>query len=67
MTSIKPLPELADRTFIAAGKKPIKPTKPQALAGKKPPKFALEGNKWLIVGFVPCSIHPFIDERGALI
>ncbi|KAF9036547.1 adenylate cyclase associated N terminal-domain-containing protein [Panaeolus papilionaceus] len=33
---------------LTAGKKPIKPTKPQALAGKKPPKFALEGNKWLI-------------------
>ncbi|EAU88236.1 adenylyl cyclase-associated protein [Coprinopsis cinerea okayama7 len=31
-----------------AGKKPIKPTKPSALAGKKPPKFVLEGNKWLI-------------------
>ncbi|KAF8061566.1 adenylate cyclase associated N terminal-domain-containing protein [Lyophyllum atratum] len=29
-------------------KKPIRPTKPQALAGKKPPKFALEGNKWAI-------------------
>ncbi|KAG6831195.1 hypothetical protein H0H92_012335 [Tricholoma furcatifolium] len=29
-------------------KKPVKPTKPQALAGKKPPKLALEGNKWLI-------------------
>lgn len=31
-----------------AGKKPIRPTKPAALAGKKPPKFALEGNKWMI-------------------
>ncbi|PPR00051.1 hypothetical protein CVT24_009007 [Panaeolus cyanescens] len=30
------------------GKKPVKPTKPQALAGKKPPKFALEGTKWII-------------------
>ncbi|KAI0806951.1 cyclase-associated protein [Fomes fomentarius] len=29
-------------------KRPVKPSKPQALAGKKPPKFALEGNKWLI-------------------
>ncbi|KAG6845183.1 hypothetical protein H0H87_012740 [Tephrocybe sp. NHM501043] len=29
-------------------KKPIKPTKPQALAGKKPAKFVLEGNKWII-------------------
>ncbi|KAF5386785.1 hypothetical protein D9615_001875 [Tricholomella constricta] len=31
-----------------APKKPIKPTKPQALAGKKPAKFALEGNKWAV-------------------
>ncbi|KAF8162910.1 adenylate cyclase associated N terminal-domain-containing protein [Crassisporium funariophilum] len=30
------------------GKKPLKPTKPQALAGKKPAKFLLDGNKWLI-------------------
>ncbi|KAH0584335.1 hypothetical protein H2248_009877 [Termitomyces sp. 'cryptogamus'] len=29
-------------------KKPIKPIKPQALTGKKPPKFALEGSKWVI-------------------
>lgn len=29
-------------------KKPVKPTKPQALMGKKPTKFALEGNKWII-------------------
>ena len=33
----------------AAAKRPVKPSKPQALAGKKPAKFALEGNKWLIV------------------
>lgn len=32
----------------AASKKPIKPAKPQALMGKKPAKFALEGNKWAI-------------------
>ncbi|GLB35392.1 putative cyclase-associated protein [Lyophyllum shimeji] len=32
----------------AVAKKPVRPTKPQALAGKKPPKFALEGNKWII-------------------
>lgn len=31
-----------------AAKRPVKPTKPQALAGKKPAKFALEGNKWVI-------------------
>ncbi|KAF8626377.1 hypothetical protein AX15_005027 [Amanita polypyramis BW_CC] len=31
-----------------SGRKPVKPTKPQALAGKKPAKFALEGSKWLV-------------------
>ncbi|OCH90293.1 cyclase-associated protein [Obba rivulosa] len=35
-------------TGPAAAKKPVKPSKPQALMGKKPPKFALEGNKWVI-------------------
>ncbi|KAF8894701.1 cyclase-associated protein [Infundibulicybe gibba] len=29
-------------------KRPIKPSKPSSLAGKKPPKFALDGNKWAI-------------------
>ncbi|CCM03686.1 uncharacterized protein FIBRA_05830 [Fibroporia radiculosa] len=33
---------------VGVGKKPLKPSKPQALAGKKPAKFALEGNKWVI-------------------
>ncbi|KAI0003341.1 cyclase-associated protein [Russula compacta] len=32
----------------AAPKKPAKPAKPHALMGKKPAKFALEGNKWVI-------------------
>ncbi|KAI0831741.1 adenylate cyclase associated N terminal-domain-containing protein [Trametes gibbosa] len=32
----------------APGKKPTKPSKPQALMGKKPSKFVLEGNKWVI-------------------
>jgi len=32
----------------AAPKKPVRPVKPQALMGKKPAKFALEGNKWTI-------------------
>ncbi|KAI9056890.1 hypothetical protein FKP32DRAFT_1585029 [Trametes sanguinea] len=32
----------------APPKKPTKPSKPQALMGKKPAKFALEGNKWAI-------------------
>lgn len=36
----------------APAKKPLKPTKPTALAGKKPTKFVLEGNKWLIVSVV---------------
>ena len=36
-------------TVFVAPKKPIKPSKPQALMGKKPAKFALEGNKWMIV------------------
>ncbi len=38
--------------YIAAGKRPVKPSKPQALMGKKPAKFALEGNKWIIVSLV---------------
>lgn len=46
-------PELrASAVVPAAGngpKKPARPTKPAALAGKKPPKLALEGNKWLVV------------------
>ena len=29
--------------------------KPQALAGKKPAKFALEGNKWMIVSVMVYS------------
>lgn len=35
-------------TTTSSGKKPVKPAKPHALMGKKPGKFALEGNKWLI-------------------
>jgi adenylyl cyclase-associated protein len=30
-------------------KRPVKPTKPAALAGKKPAKLALEGSKWVVV------------------
>lgn len=30
-------------------KKPTKPAKPQSLSSKKPAKFALEGNEWIIV------------------
>lgn len=33
----------------APTKRPVKPSKPQSLMGKKPAKFALEGNKWVIV------------------
>ncbi|KIO17541.1 hypothetical protein M407DRAFT_246716, partial [Tulasnella calospora MUT 4182] len=32
----------------ASGKKPMKPSKPTALAGKKPSKLALEGKKWVV-------------------
>ncbi|ETW85468.1 cyclase-associated-like protein [Heterobasidion irregulare TC 32-1] len=35
-------------TSAVAPKKPIKPSKPHALMGKKPSKFALEGSKWVI-------------------
>ncbi|GBE82618.1 Adenylyl cyclase-associated protein [Sparassis crispa] len=35
-------------TSPTGAKRPIKPSKPQALMGKKPAKFALEGNKWVI-------------------
>ncbi|THH08213.1 hypothetical protein EW145_g2859 [Phellinidium pouzarii] len=33
---------------ISTLKKPIKPSKPVALTGKKPAKFVLEGTKWII-------------------
>ena len=36
-------------TSPSLGKKPTKPAKPQSLSTKKPAKFALEGNKWIIV------------------
>lgn len=32
----------------ASTKKPVRPSKPQSLAGKKPAKFVLEGSKWVI-------------------
>ncbi|KAJ7632469.1 adenylate cyclase associated N terminal-domain-containing protein [Roridomyces roridus] len=35
-------------TGAPAPKKPVKPTKPSALSGKKPAKFALEGKNWAI-------------------
>lgn len=42
--------------YAAAPKKPTKPSKPPALAGKKPSKFGLEGTKWIVVGILEnCS------------
>ncbi|KAJ3726023.1 adenylate cyclase associated N terminal-domain-containing protein [Lentinula raphanica] len=46
-------PSLRASSVVASGsgsppKKPVKPTKPQALMGKKPPKFSLEGKAWNI-------------------
>lgn len=36
-------------TWAATTKRPpARPMKPQSLQGKKPPKFALDGNKWAI-------------------
>jgi hypothetical protein len=43
--------------IFLVGKKPIKPSKPQALAGKKPAKFALEGTRWAIVRRYYFHIH----------
>lgn len=45
-----------------AGKKPIRPSKPQALMGKKPSKLALEGKVWAVVsnntsGFTGAAIY----------
>ncbi|RPD59148.1 cyclase-associated protein [Lentinus tigrinus ALCF2SS1-7] len=42
------VPATVSSPAAPAGKRPIKPSKPQALMGKKPAKFALEGNKWMI-------------------
>jgi adenylyl cyclase-associated protein len=50
-----------------ATKKPLRPSKPQSLMGKKPSKFALEGSKWAIVsifrstGRITCSLR---DHRN---
>lgn len=49
----------AGSSSSAAPKKPIKPSKPQALMGKKPAKFVLEGSKWLIV----CSVTVDISAK----
>ena len=47
-------PELRASSTVPAStspmsKRPTKPSKPAALSGKKPSKFALEGNKWVVV------------------
>ena len=48
-------PELRASSTVPASatspltKKPMRPSKPAALAGKKPSKMALEGTKWVIV------------------
>lgn len=36
----------------SSAKKPTKPVKPQSLSTKKPPKFAYEGKKWIIVRLI---------------
>ena len=69
---IDPLPQLVSRSIslrlegirpitFAAAKKPLRPSKPQALMGKKPSKFALEGNKWAIVSLSHSMSHTFCD------
>lgn len=52
--------------IAAAPKRPVKPSKPQALAGKKPAKFALEGNKWIIVShtFILVSLGSHVACRN---
>lgn len=35
--------------LLLLGRKPVRPAKPSALAGKKPPKLELEGSKWVVV------------------
>lgn len=47
----------ATNNGAASAKRPTKPSKPAALSGKKPSKFALEGNKWTIVRRLLPSTH----------
>jgi adenylyl cyclase-associated protein len=42
-----PVPK-APANAATAGKRPTLPRKPESLMAKKPSKFVLEGNKWLI-------------------
>ena len=48
-TCASSLADLSPSPSSSPGAKPKKPVKPSALHAKKPPKFALEGNKWLVV------------------
>ncbi|KAK1232264.1 suppressor of rasval19 [Marasmius sp. AFHP31] len=43
----------------AAAKKPLRPAKPQALMGKKPSKFALEGKAW--------NVEYYEDEKSLVV
>ncbi|KAF8631426.1 hypothetical protein AX17_005103 [Amanita inopinata Kibby_2008] len=49
-------------TSTTAGRRPTKPSKPQALAGKKPSKFALEGNKWLVEHYENLDNHLTVKD-----
>lgn len=54
-------PELRASSAVPASppsKKPVRPSKPAALAGKKPSKMALEGTKWVVVSFVVQGFFP---------
>lgn len=53
-------------TSPSLGKKPTKPAKPQSLSTKKPAKFALEGNKWLIVRGVLSTIFQIKSDSSVL-
>ncbi|KIY66299.1 hypothetical protein CYLTODRAFT_423579 [Cylindrobasidium torrendii FP15055 ss-10] len=48
-------------TSVGSGapKKPVRPSKPQALMGKKPSKLALEGKNW--------AVDNFEDDRGIVL
>uniref|UniRef100_A0A0W0F912 Adenylyl cyclase-associated protein n=1 Tax=Moniliophthora roreri TaxID=221103 RepID=A0A0W0F912_MONRR len=46
-------------TRAAAPKKPVRPVKPQALMGKKPVKFALEGKAW--------NIEHYEDDKSLIV
>ena len=67
--SVVPATVGASSAGSPAAKKPARPTKPHALAGKKPTKFVLEGNKWLIVRRLLCDLlgrRLIVDYRNTL-